>query len=284
MDECHGPALEGQMNVRLITGYALAVLLLLGKCVAARGDALHVSRVDEQFVFGGGRQSVFIPIENSGAELQSLALQARLFQASSAVLAPVAEKFRVAESVFPPGQKTLVPIAFEAPEAGRITSYVLKAYAAEDEIGSVKVRICPTNLLAGIKRLVPEVALFESGELLGSILAQSGIPVTGMEADSTPARLMLVRLASAADEKAWSELDPPAGSAVLFIVSPGVTGAEQLMPLKFSEHTHARAAILQDWFVPDISRSPLSQLRLLRAIDLLMQPGTIKTPSNPETK
>lgn len=50
------------------------------------------------------------------------------------------------------------------------------------------------------------------------------------------------------------------------------------MPLKFGHGEGFKSAILQDWFIPDLEQNALSQLRLLRAIDLMLKPDQVQKP------
>jgi hypothetical protein len=65
----------------------------------------------------------------------------------------------------------------------------------------------------------------------------------------------------------------------LFIVGPGVTGSEKLLPFKSLNRKNLRAAVLQEWFVPEIKTDALSQLRLLRALQFIAKPEQENDPA-----
>jgi hypothetical protein len=97
---------------------------------------------------------------------------------------------------------------------------------------------------------------------------------------TSEAKLLIVRLPNAAAETNWNDQRNISSLPTLFIVSRGVTAAEKLLPTKFLHTSRGgRVAIVQDWFVPDLKENALSQVRLLRAIQLLVNPEKEPNPT-----
>jgi hypothetical protein len=135
--------------------------------------------------------------------------------------------------------------------------------------------------LSGLKPLAPEVAVFEHDDLLQSLLSASDIKVQPASS-SFSGKLSLIRLGAGEEEMDWLDKKLSMGQPTIYIVSSGVTSFEQLLPIKFVSNGHA--AIVQDWFVPDLKASPLSQLRLLHTTELLLKPEAVKAPGTPKPK
>lgn len=219
---------------------------------------------EDAFLFGGRPGSVRITIQNEESERKTRRIEWRLFQASSSTIAPAGERAALGEREFPAGQGSIIKLPVKPPEVRTITTFVLKVWAGTEELGRARITVCPAKLFSGLKASGIEVR--EPDELLGPLLK-------GAENEGET-RLTIVRLQDREAEWSKKELAP----AVLYIVGPGVQGAERLMPLKFPAEKGRRTAILQDWFVPDLDRNPLSQLRLLRAIDLILNPEQVQSP------
>lgn len=237
---------------------------------------------DEQFFFAATESTLSIAIENS-SDAPLTGFQYQLFQASSATLAPVTEIRSLEAAAFPPAQVTLARIPISSPPVRAITPFVLKLFFRDTELGSVPLRVCPTNLLAGLNSLAPRLALHEPDDLLASLLHKNAISFTPASVEAFREfsdGLLLVRLTDKQQLPALLDITSalPLRSSVLYIVSPGVPSAEKLLPLKITKGTAHPSAILQDWFVPDLNSSPLSQLRFLRSLELLLKPELVKTP------
>jgi hypothetical protein len=242
------------------------LLLALLAIVNSPAESVSLVAGDEVFLFGGRTEPTPLTVRNEGTENQTLSLEWQLFQSTSATIAPIGERTSLGQQEFPAGQDAIVRIPVEPPEVRAITKFVVKVWAGRNELGQVGVTVCPTNLFSQLKGLGIEVQ--EPAELVARLLKG-----TENQADK---RLNIVRVPTRDTDWNRDELAP----AVLYIIGLGVQGAERLMPLKISNEEGRRVGILQDWFVPDLEKSALSQLRLLRSIDLLINPDQVRSPRN----
>ena len=246
---------------------------------------LEIVPGEEQFVFGGRAAEVRVTVRNPDAEAAEAELSWRLYQASSATIAPVSERTALDPIIFPAGREVVLEIPLAAPETRTITSFLVKIWEGEDELGAVKLRVCPEGLWKGVERIAGEIAVYEPEAQLGPLLRGQGLAVTDLAEEKLKGgagTLVMVRLPSRAAEQEWQSTaaDLPESCAVLFLVSPGVTGAELLAPLKRVRKGGREMMLVQEWFVPELEESPLSQLRLLRATELLLKPDSGKFPIN----
>ena len=269
------------MRTRCLSLWALVAVLCaqFGGVFAA---ALELVSGEEQFLFGGREMPVRVAIRNAAGEAVTERLSWRLYQASSATLAPVGEAVELEPITFPAGHEVVVSIPVTAPQPRGIGSFRVKVFTSAEELGSARLRVCPEGLLEGLEKLAGEVGVFEAEAEVGELLQKQKVMVADLaaEADQFAGKLALVRLTSAEAEREWKTVQGrlPAGCAVLFIVSPGVTGSEILAPMKFGRKNGRAVGMVQEWFVPALAESPLSQLRLLRAAELLLKPEDLKFP------
>lgn len=264
------------------TRIILTILGIAWLWAVSFGAELKVLEGEEAFVFAGEAGRVRVLVANGGGEMRE-GLGYRLFQASSATLAPVGEREEMEEVSFPPGQTVAVEIPVVAPEARAITSYLVKLYKGEEEIGAVRFRGCPEKLLEGLEKLSGAVALFEPESSWANVFEQQEVPfvdATHSDIKSFEGKLLVARLPNPDAEEQWKSFLPdlPPQASILLLVSPGVTGAELLAPIKFGQKAGQRVAVVQDWFLPALAESPLSQLRLLRVAELLLDPASVKFP------
>jgi hypothetical protein len=233
----------------------------------------------EIFLVGNKSGKVPVTIENSSRELKSAEVRYRLFQASSATLAPLGETVSLGRKEFPQEQAAVFSIAVTPPEVRTITRCVLKIYADGEELGVVNFDICPQKLLARLTALVEAVALHEPDNLLRQLLDENGVKVWEAETEPKP-KVVMVRLPNQEAEAKWKNETEVPHAAILFIVGRGVTGSERLLPVKLlNDSKNRRIAVVQEWFVPDLKENALSQLRFLRAIELLVQPDKERAPA-----
>ena len=258
----------------------LVGLLLLAVAPALAAAQLKSVGKTESFLFTGKPGKVQVALENNTAERVKQPLNYRIFQASSATLAPLGERQSLGEMEFPPGQAAIISIPFAPPDVRAITLFVMKVYLGEEAVASMNITAFPPKIFSRLTETgIAEIHLHEPDSLLRPVLEASGVKVTD-RATASEAKLLLVRLPNAAAETDWNEQREVTSLPTLFIIGRGVTGSEKLLPTKFLQPEQGgRVAIVQDWFIPDIKENALSQVRLLRAIQILLTPDKESNPA-----
>jgi hypothetical protein len=268
-------------------GYIKAYWFLLTALAATHcnlfASHLTVAGDSEIFLFAGRQARIPITIRNSTEEPISASLEHRIYQASSAVAAPISEKAAFPVQTFPAGANVTASIAFVAPELRSITPFVVKISTAKDEVvGSVNFTVVPANLFARLKEMdLKQIYLHEATPMIRPLLAETGVEVVDEESPETS--LVIVHLPGTEAEVNWRDAASSSRAPTLFICGPGVTGAEKLLPAKLVQKEGRRALVLQEWFVPGLKENALSQLRLLRAIQLLCKPDLELNPASQKT-
>lgn len=247
----------------------------------ASGAELQLAGSVDVYCFAGVESKVPVSIRNSGNEQVNSDVSYRIFQASSATLAPLDGKKPVGEKRFDADEAITFSIPFKAPEVRTITRFVMKITAGEGELGSVRITVVPQRLFSQFaKDIEGSVELAEPEPLIGPILTDSGV-LLSENSEAPEAKIAIVRLPNKTAEGEWNEGRAKTKEKVptLFIVSPGVTGFEKLLPIKSTAREGNRFVVLQDWFLPEMKTDALSQLRLLRALQLLAKPGQELDPA-----
>lgn len=241
--------------------------------VAPKGFAAQLTLLPAQdvFLFAGVSGKIPLTFQHQDSEPVTGELTYRIFQASAATLAPISDESPVPHRSFPPAGLLTVQIPFTPPDVRAITSFVLKVSSNDGEIGSISITVVPPRVFARLDDLnLKQIFLFEPEPSLGPLLKESRVQITGEP--SSDASLHIVHLPGPAAESDWKDRATTPSPPTLFIVGRGVTGAEKLLPVKTITRNGGRVIVVQDWFIPDLKQNPLSQLRLLRAIQSLAKP------------
>jgi len=237
---------------------------------------LVLEKPAEQYVFGGGPASVQLTIRNLGPPKEFSRLTHRLYQASSATIAPVEPAREFPPRVLGDG---IFSLEFSPPAVRTITGFIVKVFDEGSEIGAVPVHVCPTNLFQNVSNLAKHVAIFDSERHLPELLEKHGVEFQNLlESGAGEAELLLVKLTSAKDEEIWRARRIAPQVPTAYIVGWGVTSSEKILPVKFSNAHGHPSVIVQDWFVPNLNVSAGSQVRLLHTLELLLKPELVKLP------
>lgn len=245
--------------------------VIIGSATNSFAAQLGLVPAQDVYLFAGVKGDVPLTFQNEDSEAITSELTYRIYQVSSATLAPLGEKITFPHQSFPAAASLTVHIPFSPPDVRVITSFVLKVNSSEEEIGSVNVTVVPSKVFARLNDLnLTKVFLVEPDPSLGPLLQEARLEST--DDTSADVGLRIVRLPNPAAESDWKDRSNKNSVPTLYIVGRGVTGAEKLLPVKAIARNDHRAVIVQDWFVPDVKENPLSQLRLLRAIQSLVKP------------
>jgi hypothetical protein len=263
---------------RLVIRSLAAGWVAVSTCMAA--EQLQVLPGADVYLFSGRAGKVPVTVRNTSDETVTAALEYRFFQASSATIAPLDEKKAIGEKTFPAELTVSLEIPFTLPEVRSVSAFVAKLYTADKEIGAVNVTVVPPKIFSRLKQQeVGKVQVIEPDAAIRPMLEQSELPV--VDESDAETKVRIVRLLNADAESDWKDRKASPTIPTLFIVSRGVTGAEKLLPVKFLSNENGRIAMVQDWFVPELQENALSQLRLLRALQMLLAP---EAESDPSTK
>jgi hypothetical protein len=257
------------------TAVAAAIIGITLKSFAAQ---LTLVPAQDASLFAGVKGNVPLTFQHDDSETVTSELTYRIYQASSATLAPLGEKIPIPHQSFPAAASLTVHIPFTPPDVRAITSFVLKVSSGDEELGSANITVVPPRVFARLNDLnLKKVFLLETDPSLGPLLEQAPLETT--DDASAEVGLRIVRLPDPPAESDWKDRANKNSVPTLFIVGRGVTGAEKLLPVKAISRNDHRSVIVQDWFVPDLKENPLSQLRLLRAIQSLVKPEGELDPS-----
>lgn len=261
--------------------YIRSFLILSVLLFPSRAAELALVGPADLYRFAGAATKVPLTVQSSASAEVKSALSYRIYQASSATVAPLGDPKEIGEKQLEPDEAITFSVPFEAPEVRAITRFVMKVRAGEEELGSVAITVVPQKLFAQLaKDLEGSVELFEPEPALASILTESGVQLNA-DSETSSSKIAVVRLPSKAAEQDWKEQHANIKQTLptLFIVGPGVTGSEKLLPFKSLNRKNFRAAVLQEWFVPEIKTDALSQLRLLRAVQSIAKPEQENDPA-----
>jgi hypothetical protein len=262
----------------------LVLSVFLGTVSGIAGAQLTFVPSDDTFLFANRPGKIEVTLRNDASDDRKARVDYRIYQATSATLAPVGKRESLGDRQFPAEQGATISIPFAPPNVRAITLFVVKIYLGDDEMGSVRATVLPPNIFSRLlDDGVTHVRLHEPYNFLRAILEEDGVKVA--EGNMAEAKLAIVRLPNATAEAAWQNEGENSSAPTLFIVGRGVTGAEKLLPTKFRQTDRGtRIAIVQDWFVPDLEENALSQLRLLRAMEFLIKPRRELDPGSKEKK
>jgi hypothetical protein len=130
-----------------------------------------------QQVFAGEMREIALRWHNPGEKTATAEVRARIFQASSATVMPLAEKPWKRIDILP-GQTVLETAAVDFPAVRAETRFLIQWLEAPDHIlGLTEVCVYPTNLLQNLKALLGEnvLGVLDPGNGLKPLLRQNGI-------------------------------------------------------------------------------------------------------------
>jgi hypothetical protein len=135
--------------------------LLLAGCWPEVADARLQLLPDRepQRVFAGDARKITVTWHNAGDKTAVADVRARLYQASSATVAPLSEKpWKKIEIL--PGQTVLESAAMDFPAVNAETRFLIQWLDGTNQVvGKTEVLVYPTNLLSELKPLLGENAL-----------------------------------------------------------------------------------------------------------------------------
>jgi hypothetical protein len=266
------------MNHRLLQLFAF-LLAVVPKLSAAQ---LTVVPAHDVFLFAGVKGNIPITFQNESDDTIMQELTYRIYQASSATIVPLGEKAPLPQQTFPSQASVTIALPLTPPEVRAITPFILKVYLNDAEIGALNITVVPPKVFSRLKELkLKQIFLYEPAPWLRPLLDENDVEIT--DEPSPDVNLQIVHLPNPDAEMSWRNRASSNSVPTLFITGRGVPGAEKLLPTKSVQKNDRPTLVLQDWFIPDLQENPLSQLRLLRAIQLVCKPELELAPDSKKT-
>lgn len=238
-------------------------------------------------VFGGGEQPMVVRWQNAGGQPEATELRWRLYQTSSATVAPLAERPWKNLEVLP-GQTVLEKMSVELPAVKAETKFLLQWLADSNRIlGHTEVRVYPTNLLAELKPRLErgELGVLDPTGLLKPSLQKNDVRLVdlgGMALEDFSGRLAVIgpfRCQGQMREGLAQSIQRLArkGVAVVWLPPPGpndeITPSFYLVP-----EGKGAVVVVHPELVANFAENPESQLNFVHCCKLALNPTLPRLP------
>jgi len=271
-------------------------LLLAAGCPAvAMGQWQLQPDPEPPAVFAGNHRVVKLIWLNAGDQAAETEIHFRLWQASSSTAIRLGDtpwKNLRAQA----HQTVLEQTTVDFPTIKAPTTFILQWLDNSNQVlGVTRVRVYPTNLLAELKRLLPQsedtVGVLDPHQQLIPALKSAAIPFINL-AEATLAdfsgRLILVG-PSGADDPEWDGLASRIrqvarnGTPVVWIQPPPARPEKPWPSFFLVPQARAVVLVVNPALVAGLPDQPQSQLNLVYFCQLALQPEAFKLPgSNPQ--
>src|SRR5713226_3223766 len=283
-----GPGVPGapKRKMRRAAAFALLSGLLTGLGGSARAELELIPERVPQAVFAGGKRLVSVKVRNPAALAIQAQLRSRIYQASTATLAPL-EAIRPWKALsLPAGQTAVESFEAEIPQVRAETAFQIVFFDGEKQLGSIQLRAFPHDLLKALPTLAgeqpvgvmdPEAQLEPALKLIPTTRFNEVEDLSASEATliiigPMSARSQPPGLAAAVKKKAAN------GAAIVWIQSAGRESAfcTYLVP-----EGSGRIVVAPASAITDFSDSPRAQLNLVWLGELATGKKTLELPADP---
>jgi hypothetical protein len=276
------PAASARLNVCLLLGIAC------GGPQAFGGNLQLVPEKQMQCVMAGETRTITVVWRNASDEVLDVEIHLRLYQASSATVAPLADRPWKRIEILP-GQTVLESVQLHFPAVNTETRFLIQWLAGTNQvIGLTQVLVYPTNLLAAFKAMAgpgPMGVLDPQGQLK-ALLKAAGVEFEDLgcrELGSFPGRLAILGPFRSPNQYGTRFVDrvrklAAKGVAVVWIVPPTNQASRlkpSFYPLPFGT---GNVVVAQATLIPDLADNPVSQLHLIRLVELALKPEPLDLP------
>jgi hypothetical protein len=254
--------------------------MLLTSSSFARLDI--VQSQSQPLVFSGkGRQIELVLYNQSESDVETT-IGMRVYQATSATLAPIGKQQEWKKLRMLAGQTALENATIDFPDVRSMTVFQVQWLMGEHtEIGRTTVSVVPTNILSQISILASNkvVGLADSENLLRPVLKESGVKVEEVDSFAGfPGNLALIgpsgdQQGIASGLKAHSK-HPMTVLWIRHSTSP----VGPVPNLYFVQIGQARVAVADAQLFADLDKSARAQVNLLRCIHAAQHPEELKLP------
>jgi hypothetical protein len=269
--------------------FLLLVLIFLPRALFAQLETL--APAEPVLVFGGKEQSVQIIFKNPTEKMLASVLRTRLFQASSATLMPIGEwkVWKTLETL--PGQTLIENFAANFPAVREMTEFRLRVSEGEKQIADLEIRVVPADLLKQLSALAGKtpIDVFDPDNQLKPLLKKQNVEFQDLENDAVfdgfhgvlavigpflSTNSLPLDLRDRVIKK-LKETKKPIGMVWL---QPLGSASEQLFSAYFVQQGESNVFVVPGKAVRNLVESPQSQLNLIRAATLALQPDLFQLP------
>jgi hypothetical protein len=242
-----------------------------------------------QRVFGGMAQKVNVVWYNAGENTVKAEVHARLYQATSATVAPSGEiPWKRLEVL--PRQTILESVSLDFPAVRAETRFLVQWIVGTNQpTEPTEILVYPTNLLNELNGLVhgDDFGVLDPGDHIKPLLTQSGIDF--LDLGTVPLEKFHGKLAIIGPYDTKAQMREGLGMAVKKIAAAGVAvvwlqppsdPAEEIKPSFYVvSGNKATVVVVQPELVASVSKNPLSQLNLVYFCKLSLNPTPFSLPN-----
>lgn len=270
---------------------ALPILIAAcGLIDAGHAQLLVVSNTGPSSVFGGGRRSIPLVLNNRSGQSVQLDGRARVFQTTSATAVQIADKPWKRIQVLP-GQTIIESASIDFPAVRAETRFIVQWWESTNRVvGTTEVLAYPTNLLHELKQLVTDgeiLGVFDPQNVLKPLLNQAKVDfadLAAMALEDFRGKLAVI-LSNGTHARTPHELT----MEIATLASKGVAvvwiqrlpeNLDKLEPSFYSVVQGAIATVIaQPTLVANLADNPRSQLNLIRLCKLSVSPEPPHLPN-----
>lgn len=244
--------------------------------------------LQQRGVFGGGRREVELRWHNAGSTATNAEVGVRLLQASSATATTLGQ-WPWKNLTLLPGQTVVENITLDFPAVRAKTPFVVQLLQGTNHVlGTTKVFLYPTNLLAQLKTLAGEEALgvFDPASQLKPQLRVQALEFTDIQEDGTDkyhGKLAIFGpFESKSQMRASLKEDIQAlakrGVAVVWLQPPSDQRAAMKPSFYVVREGDGAVAVASHELVAGLAERPEAQLNLLRLAQESLRPTALTLP------
>lgn len=261
------------------------IATLLAPALHARLEL--VQSASNAFVICGKGRQIEVTFHNPDGDVETT-VQTRIYQATSATLAPIGEtkvwkKLRVLA-----GEKVIETATFDFPEVRTVTEFEIRWLDQNNELGRTIVQVCPTNLLGQISVTTSNkpIAVLDPQNELKPLLKNSNVKFRDLELNNnfgeTTGELAIVFTKDMADDLARDIAKATKPTTIIWIQHLSMR-IPSLPNMYFVQKGLARVAVADATLFADLGHSAVAQINLLRCIRAAQHPETLKLPTKPKS-
>lgn len=265
------------------------VLLLACATRAAWAQLQLMPEAQPAALFAGPARQINARFHNPGSQPTSAAMRLRLYQATSATVAPWAETpWKQLELLS--GQTVLESAPVNFPSVIAQTAFLVQWVAGSNHLlGATRVLVYPTNLLDEIKPLLKgaDLALLDPTGALKPVLVQNGVAVLDLgekNLDDFSGKLAIIgpfqsRSQMRDDLALVLKRIAQRGTPVVWILPPPDPAAPLTPSFYLVPTGKAPVVVLQSDLIADFAENPKAQLNLIHVCRLALNPAPWSLPS-----
>jgi hypothetical protein len=244
-----------------------------------------------QCVFAGDGRKINCLWQNSSKETTNAKIHTRLYQTSSATVAPMEEK-PWKEIQILSGQTVLETAFVDFPAVNAETKFLIQWLADSNQvIGKTEVLAYPTNLLSELKPMLGEddLGVLDPNGALKPLLKQNGVrflDLGEMALEDFSGKLAIVGPFSSKAQMREGLAETiqqiaKKGVAVVWIQPPAGPKDEFKPSFYLVPEAKGAVVVVQPELVADFSENPKSQLNLICCCKLALHPAPLPLPNLP---